>query len=110
MQKFIRLGIEHDYEILLSSLPKDSRLLKKAASQMIERRVEGAAILTFGEEMPVIELFGDSGVPMVGIDIDATTPLLKTLRIDYRHGIRQAVQHLAALGHTRIALVGGPSA
>jgi LacI family transcriptional regulator len=34
--------------------------------------------------------------------------LLKTVQVDYEHGIRQAVQHLAAMGHERIALIGGP--
>ena len=33
---------------------------------------------------------------------------VKTVQIDYEHGIRQAVQHLAALGHRRIAFIGGP--
>jgi LacI family transcriptional regulator len=31
------------------------------------------------------------------------------IRIDYQHGIRQAVQHLAALRHTRIAFIAGPA-
>ena len=35
-------------------------------------------------------------------------PALPTSRINYLNGIRQAVQHLAALRHIRIAFVAGP--
>src|SRR5208283_1838892 len=31
------------------------------------------------------------------------------VRIDYQHGTRQAVQHLAAMGHVRIAFISGPA-
>jgi LacI family transcriptional regulator len=33
---------------------------------------------------------------------------VSNIRIDYLHGIRQAVQHLAALRHERIAFIAGP--
>jgi LacI family transcriptional regulator len=36
-------------------------------------------------------------------------PGVSNIRINYQHGIRQAVQHLAALRHSRIAFVAGPS-
>ena len=36
-------------------------------------------------------------------------PRMGNIRIDYQHGIRQAVQHLAALQHTRIAFIAGPA-
>jgi DNA-binding LacI/PurR family transcriptional regulator len=31
------------------------------------------------------------------------------LKVDYEHGLRQGVQHLAALGHRNVAFVTGPS-
>jgi LacI family transcriptional regulator len=109
VQTFTRLGVEHNYEILLSSLPQDARLLEIAGRQMIECRVDGVAILAFGREESLIELLTRGEVPIVAVDIDAPAPLLKTLRIDYQQGIRQAVQHLAALGHRRIAFITGPA-
>src|SRR4030095_10697855 len=33
---------------------------------------------------------------------------ITNIRIDYEHGMRQAVQHLAALRHSRIAFLTGP--
>src|ERR1035437_9452895 len=35
-------------------------------------------------------------------------PNIRILKVDYAEGTRQAVQHLAALGHRRIAFVSGP--
>ena len=108
VQTFAKLGVQHDYEILLSSIDHDARLLETTARQMIERRVGGVAILTFGDELPLIDALTARNVPVFVVDADSSGPLLKTVQIDYEHGIRQAVQHLAALGHERIAFIGGP--
>jgi LacI family transcriptional regulator len=108
-QTFEDLGVEHKYEVLLSSVTNNPGRLEMAARRMIELRVDGVAILTFGREDALIEAFRLRKVPAVAIDIEPSEPLLKTLRIDYCHGIRQAVQHLAALGHTGIAFVSGPT-
>ena len=66
--------------------------------RMIERRVDGVAVLTFGNEEQFIDTFCRRNVSAVVIDLESASPLLRTVRVDYRHGIRQAVQHLAALG------------
>jgi DNA-binding LacI/PurR family transcriptional regulator len=108
VQTFAKLGVQHNYEILLSSIDHDPRLLETTARQMIERRVGGVAILTFGDELPLIDVLTARNVPVFVVDADSSGPLLKTVQIDYEHGIRQAVQHLAALGHERIAFIGGP--
>jgi len=108
VQTFAKLGAQENYEILLSSIDHDPRLLEMAARQMIERRVGGVAILTFGDELPLIDALTARKVPVFVVDADSSGPLLKTVQVDYEHGIRQAVQHLAALGHERIAFIGGP--
>lgn len=108
VQTFTRLSVEHNYEVLLSSLPEDSRMLESAARQMIERRVDGVAILTFGREELLVGVFKSCNIPVFLVDEDSPGTSVQSVRIDYEHGIRQAVQHLAALGHTRIAFVSGP--
>ena len=108
VRRFMRLGIKHNYEVLLASLDDDSSQFKAAARRMVERRVEGVAILTFGPGDTAIEVFRKQNVPVFSIEVDSPGQLIKTVQIDYEHGLRQAVQHLAALGHARIAFVSGP--
>lgn len=109
VQTFADLGAEHNYEIFLSSMAKDPLRLEAAARRMMERRVDGVAILTFWGEDALVEIFRRRNVPAVVVDIESPGPLLKSIRIDYQHGIRQAVQHLAAMGHEHIAFIGGPA-
>lgn len=108
IQSFAKLGVQNNYEILLSSIDHDPRSLDIAARQMIERSVGAVAVLTFGDEAPLIDTLTARNVAVFAVDTDPPRPLLKTVQIDYEHGIRQAVQHLAALGHERIAFIGGP--
>ncbi|MGA8309119.1 MAG: LacI family DNA-binding transcriptional regulator [Terriglobales bacterium] len=109
VQTFENLGFEHSYEIFLGSIARDPCRMEVAVRRMIERRVEGLAIMSFEKETSLIEVFRRRNLPIVVLDIESPGPLLKTVCIDYKHGIRQAVQHLAALGHTRIALITGPA-
>jgi LacI family transcriptional regulator len=75
---------------------------------MIERRVEGVAIMTFGMEEVLLEDLKLRKVPLVFVDVGPARSRVSNIRIDYVHGIRQAVQHLAALRHHRIAFISGP--
>jgi LacI family transcriptional regulator len=108
VQTFETLAVENNYEILLTSTVHDPKRMELSVRRMIERRVEGVAILTFGMEDSLIEHLRFRKVPLVFVDVGPDAPRVANIRIDYQHGIRQAVQHLAALRHTRIAFIAGP--
>jgi LacI family transcriptional regulator len=82
--------------------------MELAVRRMIEGRVDGVAILTFGMEDELLEHLRFRNLPLVFVDVGPKAPRVSNIRVDYAHGIRQAVQHLAAMRHERIGFVTGP--
>ena len=109
VQTFENLAVENNYEILLTSTVHDPKRMESSVRRMIERRVDGVAILTFGMEDTLLDHLRFRKVPLVFVDVGPNAPGIVNIRIDYLNGIRQAVQHLAALRHTRIAFISGPA-
>src|SRR4029079_4204732 len=50
VQSFEDIAVQHNYEILLTSTVHDPKRMELAVRRMIERRVDGVAVLTFGME------------------------------------------------------------
>ncbi len=50
VQAFEDIAVQHNYEILLTSTVHDPKRMESSVRRMIERRVEGVAVLTFGME------------------------------------------------------------
>jgi len=108
VQTFETLAVEQSYEILLTSTVHDPKRMELAVRRMIEGRVDGVAILTFGMEDELLEHLRFRNLPLVFVDVGPKAPRVSNIRVDYAHGIRQAVQHLAAMRHERIGFVAGP--
>ncbi len=108
VQTFENLAVQHNYEILLTSTVYDAKRMELAVRRMLERRVDGVAILTFGMEDSLIEDLHFRKVPLVFVDVGPDLPRVSNISINYKNGIRQAVQHLAALRHSRIGFIAGP--
>ena len=105
---FEETALQHNYEILVTSTVHDPERMKTSVRRMLEHRVEGVAVMTFGMEESLLDDLKLRNVPLVFVDVGPPRPRVSNLRIDYLHGIRQAVQHLAALRHERIAFITGP--
>jgi LacI family transcriptional regulator len=108
VQSFEDVAVQNNYEVLLTSTVHDPKRMALSVRRMIERRVEGVAIVTFGMEDALLEDLKSRNVPLVFIDVGPALPRISNIRIDYLHGLRQAVQHVAALRHERIAFISGP--
>jgi len=108
VETFETLAVEQHYEILLTSTIHDPKRMELAVRRMIEGRVEGVAILTFGMEDALLEHLRFRNLPLVFVDVGPKAPRVSNIRVDYADGIRQAIQHLAALRHDRIGFVSGP--
>lgn len=109
VQVFEDTAVQHGYEIMLTSTIHDPKRMELSVRRMVERRVEGVAIMTFGMEEAVLDHLTNRNVPLVFVDVGPSRPRVSNIRIDYLRGIRQAVQHLAAMRHKRIAFIAGPS-
>jgi LacI family transcriptional regulator len=108
IQGFEDAAIENGYEILISSTNYDPKRMEVCIRRLLQRKAEGVAILTFGIEQPLFEQLADRNIPLVFVDVGPDRPGVSVLKVDYGHGIRQGVQHLAALGHRRIGFISGP--
>ncbi|HKF49513.1 MAG TPA: LacI family DNA-binding transcriptional regulator [Terracidiphilus sp.] len=105
---FEEVAVENGYEILVSSTNSDPARLSLCIRRMLERKADGVAVLTFGEEESSMEPLAQRDIPLVFVDKGPDRPGVSLLKVDYSQGIRQGVQHLAALGHRKIAFIAGP--
>jgi LacI family transcriptional regulator len=111
IQSFEEVAVANGYEILVSSSNSDPAVLTTCVRRMIERKVEGVAVLTFGEEETVLDQLdqlAQHSIPLVLAEFKLQDEKSSTILLDYTTGIRAAVEHLAALGHTRIGFLAGP--
>jgi DNA-binding LacI/PurR family transcriptional regulator len=108
IQGFEEIAVEHGYEILIGSTNYDPRRMNLVIRRMLERKVEGVAVMTFGIEEPLLQQLAGRNIPLALVDFELPSPLASTLRVDYGAGLRQAVHHLAALGHRQITFISGP--
>jgi len=75
---------------------------------MLQRNVDGVAVMTFGIEEDLVQKLVEREFPLVFVDAGPSLHNIRVLKVNYAVGIRQAVQHLAALGHRSIAFITGP--
>ncbi|MGB8260793.1 MAG: LacI family DNA-binding transcriptional regulator [Terracidiphilus sp.] len=108
IQSFEEVAVANGYEILVSSSNSDPAILTNCVRRMLERKVDGVAVMTFGQEEPVLDQLVNHDVPMVLAEFHLEDPKASTILLDYTTGIHAAVNHLVELGHKRIAFLAGP--
>lgn len=99
---------ELDYEILLFSTTPNKQRRKSYSDLCQERNVDGAILQGLRVTDPYLEeVLNQSRFPCVLIDIPLAGEWVGHVTSDNIDGAKQAVRHLAELGHRRIAMING---
>ena len=108
LQRFEERAVLLGYEVLVASTAYDLQRMSTCIDRMLERKVDGVAVMTFGVEGPLLARFVDHGVPLIFMDRAPEGSNNFAIEVNYEAGIRQAIEHLVALGHRRIGYISGP--
>lgn len=97
------------YSLLVTNSQNSPALDAAHALLFRQRRVDGLLLSLADEEYePTVTELERSRLPFVLIERELTAlPHSSAVLSDHAHGISDAVEHLARLGHKRIALIGG---
>jgi len=105
---FEDVALHHGYDVFVASTNYDPARTASCVRRMIERKIDGVAIMTSEVDPSLPDSFAKRKVPLVFLDVGDVARGVSNVKVDYAHGIVQAVEHLRSLGHSRIALISGP--
>ena len=99
---------QQQYDLLLTSTDYLTTRMTTCLRRMLERKVDGVAMMTSEMDVSLIKELGKRNVPLVFMDVGQVGARMSHVAIDYANGVRQAVDHLVGLGHRQIGFISGP--
>src|ERR1700761_1402643 len=106
---FERIAVEHGHEVLIANTDYRAERMEVCVRRMLERKVDGVAIMTSEMDSALIQMLNGRGIPIVFLDTGAVGDRISDISLDYDRGVDQAMDHLTGLGHRRIAFISGPA-
>ena len=98
------------YTAVIANTDNDHAREKLILESMRARHVDGLMLATARRDDPLLAETRAENLPLVLILRDVDDHSIRSVVNDDASGVRQAVDHLAALGHRRIADIAGPPA
>ncbi|MGH9562755.1 MAG: LacI family DNA-binding transcriptional regulator, partial [Terracidiphilus sp.] len=80
VQEFDNLAVEQSYEVMIGSTNYDPERTELLIRRMIERKVDGVAVMTFGIEEALVEKLVKQGFPLVFVDAGPELPNVRVLK------------------------------
>ena len=108
VKSFEFAAIHRGYEVIVANTDYDSERMSGCVRRMIERKVDGVAIMTSEIDRHLLDELSHRRLPIVFLDVGKLKPLISNIKVDYSKGIGEAVQHIVSLGHERIGFISGP--
>ncbi len=110
VKAFEEIAESHGQDVLISNTDYDPKRMERCVIRMLQRKVDGVAIMTSEMEERLIQTFSERRIPTIFMDAATAVPGASVVSVDYAAGVHQAIAHLVELGHTRIGFISGPAA
>ena len=104
-------ALEQGYNIFLCNTSYDLERGMTYVRSLIDKQVDGVLIMSSTMSDEWVRELAKHNIPTIILDWeinDDVTGSLGVIEVNFEAGIQAAVEHLDALGHTRLAHVGGP--
>ncbi len=108
VKAFEDIAVAHGQEVLVANTNYDPARMESCVTRMMQRKVDGVAIMTSEMEDRLIRVFNHRNIPLVFMDVGEPGPGVSRVWVDHAAGVGMAMDHLIALGHRRIAFISGP--
>jgi DNA-binding LacI/PurR family transcriptional regulator len=108
VKSFEDRAVQGGLEVIIGNTDYDPKRMAGCIRRMVERKVDGVAIMTSEADAELVAELTRRNIPTVFLDTGKTGPRSANIVIDYAQGIREALQHLFSLNHRRIGFITGP--
>src|SRR5580700_2578509 len=109
VKSFEDIAVQYGQDVLVANTNYDPARIELCVTRMLQRKVDGVAIMTSEMDEHLITEFQSREIPLVFLDTGNVRELASNIVVDYAAGVRAAVDHVAELGHTELAFIAGPA-
>jgi len=101
-------ALAHNMDAMVVNTNYDAHRTLNSVKRLMGLQVPAIAILTSQIDPGVMDMLAGKRIAAVYLDLGRVDHYISNILLDYEHGISEALEHLRALGHERIAYIGGP--
>ena len=102
VKSFEDIAVQNGQEVLIANTNYDPARMDLCVSRMLQRKVDGVAIMTSEMDGRLITEFHNREIPLVFLDTGTAQGLTSNIVVDYAAGVDAAVEHIVGWGTGRL--------
>jgi LacI family transcriptional regulator len=108
VKSFEESAVLQGLEVIVSNTSYKAERAELCVQRMLERKVDGVAIMTSELPAQLRDRLKSNRIPLVFLDTGLVGTDMSNVVVNYSKGIDEAVAHLVKLGHETIGFISGP--